>query len=439
LIEPGATSFRVRLLYGDWEICPHSMGFSCGYGTGSSEAPYFDNFLVAVYGSSALGIDLPYDLECPGGYATPSGPTTVSVSGNVTSGECMGPLADVPVDLLTAGGDSFSTMTDSEGNYLFEDVPESDDPGEISIVLPLGFVAVTPPGGDAEIDLSEDRTVDFVLDCGSPTGPARGIGYWKHQAKAYIDGRGHPHETQEDMEINFPQMFFDRFHERPQDAIAIEGVTYIDNGSGPEQVTLETMRSTLTVNNHGTMLDRAKQHYVAMLLNIVSGKLQTYSVVCDNGSTTASQAIQEIANLILDDDESNDEAAKDIAEIINSGNQVPGEMIRDSWPEVLYSPPPPVIELQAGDFMLHPPRPNPCGPSTGIRFEMPQPGLATLRVYDGAGRVVRDIVNEFHAAGDHLLTWDGKDNAGSRLTSGVYFLRLDTQGHTSTRRLIIAN
>lgn len=439
LIQPGATSFRVRLMFVDTTGGLRWTGVAGPLVPGyPSEAPYFDNFIVAVRGTTQPAVPLPSDLECPPDWVVDTGPTTVNVRGTVTSGECLGTLAGVPVDLLTAEEDLFTTVTDADGKYLFEGIPISQDPGEVSITPPLGFRAVTPPDAHTSVDLSEDQVVDFTLACVEPSGPARTIGYWKHQASVYLDDRGHAQETQEDMQTNFPRLLFDHFHDNDLNAIAVAGVTFIENGGAPVPITLETIRNTLTVNRGGTMLDRAKQQYLALLLNLASGKLQTYTVISLDGEKTASQALQEVADLILDGDGSNDETAKDIADIINNGNKVPDGMIRDVWSTIPYRDDTPiVVEVRTYDFALAPPHPNPFTPSTGIRFQLARPGMATVRIFDNAGRLVRNLLDAHREAGEHLLTWDCLDDSGSRVPSGVYFLRFQADGRQATRQLTL--
>ena len=48
----------------------------------------------------------------------------------------------------------------------------------------------------------------------------------------------------------------------------------------------------------------------------------------------------------------------------------------------------------------------------------------SLRVYDLAGGLVRSLVNGFREAGTHTVPWDGEDESGRKVGSGVYFLRL---------------
>ncbi len=69
--------------------------------------------------------------------------------------------------------------------------------------------------------------------------------------------------------------------------------------------------------------------------------------------------------------------------------------------------------------------PNPFNPATTIRFELPVPGVASLRVYDIAGRLVRTLLAESETpAGAGRLVWRGVDDQGRAVASGTYFVRL---------------
>jgi hypothetical protein len=87
----------------------------------------------------------------------------------------------------------------------------------------------------------------------------------------------------------------------------------------------------------------------------------------------------------------------------------------------------------AASFALEPCVPNPFNPSTAIRFVLPQRADVNLVVYDVSGGVVRTLAAETLPAGRHERVWDGRDNAGARVASGVYICRLEA----GTRRASI--
>jgi len=81
--------------------------------------------------------------------------------------------------------------------------------------------------------------------------------------------------------------------------------------------------------------------------------------------------------------------------------------------------------------------PNPFNPRTCISFSIARPGEVVLRIYDVAGRQVRVLVEERKEAGEHAVFWDGCDDRGTSLPSGVYFCRLVAPGLRETRKMVI--
>jgi hypothetical protein len=84
---------------------------------------------------------------------------------------------------------------------------------------------------------------------------------------------------------------------------------------------------------------------------------------------------------------------------------------------------------------LEPGVPNPFNPRTTISFTIQRDGQVTLQVFDCLGRRVKDLLSDqMRSAGRHSVVWDGRDNQGRALPSGVYLSRLVSGGHTSSRR-----
>ena len=81
--------------------------------------------------------------------------------------------------------------------------------------------------------------------------------------------------------------------------------------------------------------------------------------------------------------------------------------------------------------------PNPFNPQTTIRYELASRTHVTLRVYDVSGAVVRTLVNGDKAAGSYSLTWNGRDDHGSAVSSGVYFYRISAGSFTDVRKVTL--
>ena len=74
---------------------------------------------------------------------------------------------------------------------------------------------------------------------------------------------------------------------------------------------------------------------------------------------------------------------------------------------------------------LHQNFPNPFNPATTIRFDLPEEGRVTLRVFDLLGREVAALMEAERGAGRHEVVWDGKTVAGTTAGTGVYFFRME--------------
>jgi hypothetical protein len=88
-------------------------------------------------------------------------------------------------------------------------------------------------------------------------------------------------------------------------------------------------------------------------------------------------------------------------------------------------------------FTLEGAQPNPFTGRTAVRFALPRSARVKLSVYDAAGKLVRTLDAGERAAGWYSGEWNGSDNAGNRVSAGVYLLRFETEGYNSTRKLIL--
>jgi hypothetical protein len=91
-------------------------------------------------------------------------------------------------------------------------------------------------------------------------------------------------------------------------------------------------------------------------------------------------------------------------------------------------------------FALLPNAPNPFSASTLVRFSLSSKSPADLKVFDVRGRLVRTLVSADGVPldpGMHVLAWDGRDNSGARVASGVYFARLVSAGRSATMKMTL--
>jgi flagellar hook assembly protein FlgD len=83
--------------------------------------------------------------------------------------------------------------------------------------------------------------------------------------------------------------------------------------------------------------------------------------------------------------------------------------------------------------------PNPFNPSTTIAYDIPEGDnvQVQLNVYNMRGQLVRTLVNESKSEGSYQIQWDGSDNYGRRVSSGVYFYRIKAGEFSKTRKMVI--
>jgi len=86
---------------------------------------------------------------------------------------------------------------------------------------------------------------------------------------------------------------------------------------------------------------------------------------------------------------------------------------------------------------LHGNHPNPFNPSTIIDYTIGQPGRVRIDIFDAAGRRVRTLIDRTEGKGAHSVTFDGLDDRGDALASGVYLYRLESGNVTRTRKMVL--
>ena len=91
----------------------------------------------------------------------------------------------------------------------------------------------------------------------------------------------------------------------------------------------------------------------------------------------------------------------------------------------------------ADGLRLAPSFPNPFNPRTAIGFSLPEAGTAAITVCSPDGAVVRTLLDARRPAGDHRVVWDGRDDAGRRVPSGVYLCRLRAGGRVAARKMVL--
>lgn len=81
--------------------------------------------------------------------------------------------------------------------------------------------------------------------------------------------------------------------------------------------------------------------------------------------------------------------------------------------------------------------PNPFNPETTIRFSIKEGGNVQLNVYNLKGQLIRSLVNAQLSAGQHRIVWNGKDNNGNAVASGIYLYKMETANYSSMQKMML--
>ena len=96
-----------------------------------------------------------------------------------------------------------------------------------------------------------------------------------------------------------------------------------------------------------------------------------------------------------------------------------------------------VEELVPSDFSLSQNYPNPFNARTVIEYKVPEAGYVKLGVYNTSGQLVRELVEGFVGAGRYKVVWDGRDEEGKDVASGVYLCRMEAGKFVQVRKMVL--
>jgi hypothetical protein len=195
----------------------------------------------------------------------------------------------------------------------------------------------------------------------------------------------------------------------------------------------ETPVETMTGVHSTRVLGGAGEDVVARRLSPTG---DTYVTLHDgaSGAVLWEQQMNGVPPLVtlLDSDVTGDGVPDWLMEV-RTGPGVPGETR-------LFSVAPGAVAVPGGpassSLGLGPTAPNPFVGDTRISWTLPRSGDALVRVFDPAGRHVRTLARGTHEAGAHQLTWDGRDDAGRTVPSGIYLVEVRSGAESQSRRMI---
>jgi hypothetical protein len=89
------------------------------------------------------------------------------------------------------------------------------------------------------------------------------------------------------------------------------------------------------------------------------------------------------------------------------------------------------------EFDLRQNYPNPFNPTTVIQYALPKTSEVKIQIYNILGQKVRNLVDEPQKPGYKMIHWDGKDDSGKEVSSGVYFYRIEAGNFVKCKKMIL--
>jgi len=94
-------------------------------------------------------------------------------------------------------------------------------------------------------------------------------------------------------------------------------------------------------------------------------------------------------------------------------------------------------DSRPAEFKLSQNYPNPFNPSTKIDFSLNQPSSVSVKIYDIKGSLVKTLLNSYKNSGSYDVTWDGTNDSGKRLSTGVYFYELISDNNQIVKKMLL--
>lgn len=95
------------------------------------------------------------------------------------------------------------------------------------------------------------------------------------------------------------------------------------------------------------------------------------------------------------------------------------------------------LDLRPQEYSLNQNMPNPFNPSTTINYQIPEAGRVQIVLYNVLGQEVRTLVSQNLEAGFHNVVWDGNDDFGRRVASGLYVYRMTANDFSHIRKMML--
>jgi hypothetical protein len=97
----------------------------------------------------------------------------------------------------------------------------------------------------------------------------------------------------------------------------------------------------------------------------------------------------------------------------------------------------PEAPLISTEFIVHQNYPNPFNPITTIKYNLPKSGYVRLKITNLLGQKIKTLIEEWQTSGYKTIVWDGADDNGDKVCSGIYFYSLIFEGNEQTKKMLL--
>jgi len=352
----------------------------------------------------------------------------------------IGPFAETPLYiLLNDGSGHFSEATSilPQTSYSAYDAVLTDvnrDSLADIVLACLGDLVITDPQGNP-IDTLSGRNAVFIRNSN---------GTFTDETDTRMPDVVRTSKLMKTTDINndgAPELYSINVGFATSEAL---NILYLNNGSGffTDETANRLPPETFTWNNDAEFADFDHNGFLDMfMINVVPGGPAPDFLYFNSGGFFSDQSAHlpslidfNFSAALADMEHDND------ADIFISATP---ETIGVGLPDLLYENiiPPVGLEIDplpvSGNFHLFQNFPNPFNPSTNLGFGIADFGFIRLELFDVTGRKVATLVSKELPPGNYEVQWDGRDDAGRAVGSGVYIYRLRVGDFTQSRKMLL--
>jgi flagellar hook assembly protein FlgD len=95
------------------------------------------------------------------------------------------------------------------------------------------------------------------------------------------------------------------------------------------------------------------------------------------------------------------------------------------------------VSFTPKEYRLYDAFPNPFNPTTTLRYDLPKNSMVTITIYDMLGNRVKTLANGIQEAGNTSIIWNGRDDDGELVSTGVYIYKIQSGIFSQTKKMVL--